>query len=106
MHERLLNLKEASDFLDIHEEELEGLVSKKVIFAYKVGGRFVRFKKEDLEKIKPTVKKTVLDKTRIFTQDYQSLKTQDKFREFIYANGIYLLVIVFGISAFLIFLFK
>lgn len=54
--DRLLNLNEAAEFLEITEDNLRKLAENGKIPAYKVGGIFLRFKLEQLEALKSEVK--------------------------------------------------
>ena len=51
MPEKLLNIKEVASHLKISEEEVKRLVDVGVIPAYKIGGTFLRFRKEQLDAI-------------------------------------------------------
>ena len=51
MPEKLLTLEEASDLLGISEEEIKKMVDKGELPAYQIGGRFLRFRKEQIEAI-------------------------------------------------------
>jgi len=52
MPEKLMTLKELSDYLNIPEEDVWNLVGSGVIPAYKIGGSFLRFRKEQIDAIK------------------------------------------------------
>lgn len=56
MPEKLLNLEDAARFLRMSEEEIVSLVENGEIPAYKIGGKFLRFRKEQLEAISDEVK--------------------------------------------------
>lgn len=49
MHDKLLNIKEVADYLDLPEDMIKDLVAKGELPAYKVGGILLRFKKEQIE---------------------------------------------------------
>jgi len=51
MPEKLLTINETSRLLGISEQEVKGLVQKGELPAYQVGGRFLRFRKEQIEAI-------------------------------------------------------
>ena len=51
MPEKLLNIKEVASHLKVSEEEVKRLVDTGVIPAYKIGGTFLRFRKEQLDAI-------------------------------------------------------
>ena len=52
MVEKLLTIREVALLLDINEKEVVELSEKGVIPAYKVGGVYLRFKKEQIEQYK------------------------------------------------------
>jgi len=52
MPEKLLDLHELSAYLRISEENIRTLVTDGVIPAYKIGGSFLRFRKEQIDAIK------------------------------------------------------
>ena len=52
MSEKLLSTKEVSQYLGISEEELRKLVDKGKIPAYRLGGTILRFRKDQVDKIK------------------------------------------------------
>lgn len=49
MHDKLLNIKEVADYLNLPEDMIKDLVAKGELPAYKVGGLLLRFKKEQIE---------------------------------------------------------
>ena len=49
MHEKLLNIKEVAEYLNLPEDMVKDLVTRGEIPAYKVGGILLRFKKEQVE---------------------------------------------------------
>ncbi|MBU0571549.1 MAG: excisionase family DNA-binding protein [Candidatus Omnitrophica bacterium] len=51
MPEKLLTLQELSSYLGISEEKIVSLVEKGVISAYKVGGEFLRFRRDQIDVI-------------------------------------------------------
>ena len=52
MPEKLLTIDEVSNILGISEEKLTELVEKGELPAYKIGGCFLRFRKEQIEAIR------------------------------------------------------
>lgn len=99
MTQRLLGLKEAAELLQIYEDELEELVEKGIVPAYRIGGCFIRFKQEDLEKVSPRIKKTRKDGDRIFTQQLSLPGFKERVIDFFYRNTIYLILIILGVMA-------
>ena len=52
MPEKLINIEEACALLGIAEDAVKELVEKGNLPAYKIGGKFLRFRKEQLEAIR------------------------------------------------------
>jgi len=52
MSEKLLNVREVSQYLDISTEDLRRLVDSGKIPAYRLGGAILRFRKDQIEQIK------------------------------------------------------
>ena len=50
--ERYLNVHEASELLDVSEDDLWELVHKHQVPTHQIAGAFLRFKKEDIEQVK------------------------------------------------------
>ena len=55
MPEKLLTLKELSVYLDISEVEIQKLVDVGVIPAYRLGGSFLRFRKDQIDAVKEEI---------------------------------------------------
>jgi excisionase family DNA binding protein len=55
MPEKLLSIKEVSDYLKIPEEEVKRLVDAGEIPAYKIGDTFLRFRKEQIDAIRSEI---------------------------------------------------
>lgn len=49
MYDKLMNVKEVAEYLNLSEEDVKELVRKGKIPAYKVGGLLLRFKREQVE---------------------------------------------------------
>jgi len=62
MEERLLTSKEVSQILGISEDKVSELAQKGQIPAYKVGGTYLRFKREQIETLKDNFREKTLDK--------------------------------------------
>ncbi len=88
----LLDKKDACKYLNVTEQELEKLVEKGEITAYKVGGVYLRFKQGELERINLTSNQPVA-KSGPF----------DKVLDFLYYNDFYIfcLIIIFLLLAIL-----
>ena len=86
--EKLLTVREVAGVLNISEREVMNLAETGVIPAYKVGGVYLRFKKDQVldyhkRKLSPTPK--------LSTSNSNSL--QDKISDFLYFNDFYILAI-------------
>lgn len=55
MFEKLLTLKEVSEILRIPESDIEKFVSEGKIPAYKIGGKLLRFKRDQIEHLKKDI---------------------------------------------------
>ena len=100
MPEKLLTLQEASIVLGISEHELKSLVKKGELPAYKIGGRFLRFRKEQIEaltKAFPTksVERPPKSMPKIYPRDSQSIAQPrsiiDGIFDFFYFNDFYII---------------
>lgn len=60
MKERLLTIRETSEILGISEDEVSELVQRNEIPAYKIGGIYLRFRREQIEKLKGKFGDTLL----------------------------------------------
>lgn len=97
MKEKMLTTREASHYLGITEGEVIDLSEKGVIPAYKVGGVYLRFKKEQLDLIKDDIKPTIREVEAKYS-------FSDKVNDFFYYNDFYILsVLVISVLTYLIF---
>lgn len=97
MREKLLTIREAAQYLGITEKQVIDLSEKSIIPAYKVGGVYLRFRKEQLvavrDKIKPTTK-----------EEYAEYSFQDRLSDFFYYNDFYVLsLLIISVLVFHIF---
>lgn len=100
MPEKLLDLQELSAYLEISEEEIKKLVDERIIPAYKIGGFFLRFRREQIDAIrneifsrKPHVTPTYKMKLDVAgkTASIESTDTiTDKILDFFYFSDLYL----------------
>lgn len=123
MPEKLLTIREVAEHLKVSEEEVKRLVDIGEIPAYRIGGSFLRFRKEQLDAIRseideveerePEKAKPVLDKRGRPTHTYTDLERDikrkepitrqydytfsEKVRDFFYFNDFYIFsfVIIF-----------
>jgi excisionase family DNA binding protein len=84
MKEKLFTIRETAQFLGITEKNVIDLSEKGIIPAYKVGGIYLRFKKEQLDAIKDSVQPTMKEK-------YAECSFRDKVSDFLYYNDFYIL---------------
>jgi excisionase family DNA binding protein len=125
MPEKLLTIREVADHLKVSEEEVKRLVDIGEIPAYRIGGSFLRFRKEQLdairseidevEEVSPEKAKPVLDKRGRPTHPYTDLERDikrnepiarqydytfaEKIKDFFYFNDFYIFsfVIIFAL---------
>ena len=83
MKEKLFTTREGSQILGISEKEIIDLADKNLIPHFKVAGEFLRFKKEDILKVKPAVRKR-------YNLSERKHNLLERIREFIYFNDFYL----------------
>ena len=94
---RFVTSKEAADYLCISEADLAELVNKKIIFVYKIGGIYTRFRVDDLESCR---------RKGITKGGKKYLNSRfDGVRDFFYFNDFYIYSIV-AITVILYFIFK
>jgi excisionase family DNA binding protein len=97
MTSKLLTIREAAHYLNVTEKEVVELAENGVIPAYKVGGVYLRFKKEQLDTAKHKVKPN---------QSLISIEgtARERIRDFIYHNDFYILslIIIFFLLYFIV----
>ena len=91
MPEKLLTIREVAEHLKVSEEEVKRLVDIGEIPAYRIGGSFLRFRREQLDAIRSEIDevevesaekaKPVLDKHGRPTHPYTDLEKAIKRRE-------------------------
>lgn len=117
MPEKLLTIKEVAEYLKISEEEIKRLADMGVIPAYKIGDTFLRFRKEQIDAVKPEIfsidtegperAKPTLDSRGRLTHPYSDLEQDikrkapivsqydytiaERIRDFFYFNDFYIL---------------
>lgn len=120
MPEKLLSIKEVSEYLNISEEEVKRLVDMGEIPAYKIGGTFLRFRKEQIDAIRSEISSIEeaapehagpeLDSSGHPTHTYTDLEEDikrrepitrqydytaaEKVRDFFYFNDFYILCLI------------
>jgi excisionase family DNA binding protein len=77
----MLTLKEVIDYLDIEQSDIEKLVKKGRLNAYKIGGTYLRFKKDQVVQLK----------AEILNKKSRSRLFLSKARDYWYFNRVYIL---------------
>lgn len=130
MPEKLLTIAEAAKYLNISEDEVKRLVDVGEIPAYRIGGSFLRFRKEHLDAIRddveefekdvPAAVKAGLDEKGKPTHHITDLEKEirkrepiirqyeytavERVRDFFYFNDFYIIsFVIVGILLFVIF---
>ncbi|MCM8774196.1 MAG: helix-turn-helix domain-containing protein [Candidatus Omnitrophica bacterium] len=84
MKEKLLTTREVSQILGISEKEIIDLANANKIPHFKVANEFLRFKKEDILRIKKDIQKK-------FNVRRDRISWEEKIREFLYFNDFYII---------------
>ena len=84
MREKLLTIREAAQYLGVAEKDIIDLSQKGVIPAYKIGGVYLRFKKEQLDAVRDIIEPTT-------KEDYVEYSFRGKLSDFFYYNDFYIL---------------
>lgn len=97
--EKLLTVRDVALTLGISEKEVVDLVDTHKLVAYKVGGLYLRFKKEHIEEFrksfKPSANKTKpLEKYRFTPAAQAEGGLKDRVGDFFYFNDFYILSIL------------
>lgn len=87
--EKLLTVREVSIILGISEKEVLDLSESGKVPAYKVGGVYLRFKRDQVTEFKKNQKPTTV---RSDTTSRYSIK--EKIRDFFYFNDFYIMAIL------------
>lgn len=87
--EKLLTVRDVSSILGISEKEVMDLAEKGSIPAYKVGGVYLRFKRDQVDEFRktftPPAHKTILE---------EEYPLKDKLSDFFYFNDFYILSVL------------
>ncbi|MCF7908365.1 MAG: helix-turn-helix domain-containing protein [Candidatus Omnitrophica bacterium] len=83
MREKLLSTREVSHVLGISEKDVIELASSRLIPHFKVAGEFLRFKREDVLKVAPAIKKR-------YNIPEKKHRRTEAVREFFYFNDFYI----------------
>lgn len=86
MTERLITVREVSQILNISEQEVIELAEQGAVPAYKIAGTHLRFKKEQINRIKH------LDQIKFKTRTQHIKYTfTERIKDYVYFNDFYLL---------------
>ena len=100
MPEKLLTLGDVSRFLGISQEAVKKLVKKGELPAYKIGGTFLRFRREQIEAIQKEIppRLTGASKPEGFLKPSEngaySESQRDRIADFFYFNDFYIIAAV------------
>ncbi len=94
---KLLTIREVAHCLNVTEKEVIELAESGVIPAYKVGGVYLRFKKDQIDAVKDKIKPD---------EDLVSIEgtVTERVRDFVYHNDFYILslIIIFFLLYFIV----
>lgn len=99
MTEKLLTTQGAARFLNISEQELENLAASGKIPSYRIGGKFLRFKEQDILRFKTNEKALPTPPLRA------RAGLIEKIADFLYFNDFYIISIII-ILIMLLFIFR
>ncbi|MBD3245759.1 MAG: helix-turn-helix domain-containing protein [Candidatus Omnitrophica bacterium] len=83
MKEKLLTTREASQQLKLSEKELIDLARTGLIPHFKLGGEFLRFKQQDIVRIRREIKK--------YNLPHRKVQRWERIKEFLYFHDFYLI---------------
>ncbi len=104
MFEHLLNLKEAANYLGLDEPKLKELVRKRMIPAYRIGGSYLRFRKDQLDYARSSFREPARQNLNIHSghiEETQSERMQDflYFNDFYIISAVLMLIVVIAVFA-------
>ncbi|MFC1480479.1 helix-turn-helix domain-containing protein [Candidatus Omnitrophota bacterium] len=106
MPEKLLTLRELSEYLEVSEESITALVNEKVISAYRIGGELLRFRREQIDAIRAEIDSRTSESDRIVISEArkkvkerlegadktkQGVTFREKMADFLYFSDFYIL---------------
>jgi len=99
MPEKLLTIDETSRLLGISEQEVKGLVQKGELPAYRVGGRFLRFRREQIEAIRNEILTRTAGTSERVVKEFPRSRSEavypeslaDRVLDFFYFNDFYII---------------
>ena len=89
MKEKLLTIRETSQYLGITEKEVIDLAHEGKIPAYKIGGVYLRFKKEQLEEFRKSSPLVHKD-----THEQHEYTFGERVKDFLYFHDFYILALL------------
>ncbi|MFA6281512.1 MAG: helix-turn-helix domain-containing protein [Candidatus Omnitrophota bacterium] len=98
MKEKLITTREVSQILGLSEQDVIDLANANLLPSLKLPGEFLRFQKEEILKVKETIKKK-------YNLPERKHKFAEKLKEFFYFNDFYIVSSVI-IIALLFIIFK
>ena len=104
MPEKLLTLRELSEYLGVTEEKVNELVKAGVISAYRLGGELLRFRRDQIDAIRSEIDARVTETDRLdtsgtrasFKERLQALRSnnsgsfKERLEDFFYFNDFYI----------------
>jgi len=87
MREKLLTIREAAHYLGISEKEVIEFAEQGLIPAYKIGGAYLRFKKEQLDSVKNNF-------NNLIQKDNLRYSFFDRVKDFFYYNDFYIICLL------------
>jgi len=97
MLDHLLSVSEAASYLSVDEKRLKELVRKKIVPAYKIGGSYLRFRKDQLDIAKSTVNEPARQALYL-AKDIEQTRAE-RIKDFIYFNDFYVISIILVVIA-------
>jgi excisionase family DNA binding protein len=104
MSEKLLNVKEVCQYLDISEEDLRSLVDRGEIPAYRLGGTILRFKKDQIDRIRAQGVPELSQLEEEAAPDAAEERIE-RLKDFIYFNDFYISCAIIGLILLIIIFF-
>ena len=108
MPDKLLTLSEVADYLGISKEQVESLIVKGKLTAFKIGGSFVRFRPEQIEAVKSEIthaqKPPAATPTRSDTHRARATSSEKLF-DFFYFNDFYIAALLVMLALLIIIIF-
>ena len=99
--EKLLTVRDTSLILGLSEKEVMDLAEGGRIPAYKLGGVYLRFKRQDIEEFRKSTKSPI---SKTVASEKSAPSTRDKISDFFYFNDFYILsVLIIALILFIIF---